>query len=289
MFGANRFFRTLAVLGWPATLWFLFFIAGPVLLSVLTSFQSRGTYGGIDWNWQGASFARILDPVYLRIFFQSFLLASTTTFSSFVIGFCVAWAMATAPVRTRTVWIGIIVIPFLLNLIIRVHAIRIFVGYDGPLMSVFRYWGIGINPFVLSQNQFLVFYGMITSYLPFMVFPLYAAFEKFDYTYIEANYDLGGGHWQAAWQILIPSMRPAIASGALMVFVPALGEFVIPDLLGGAKNMLIGNLITEQFLKARDWPFGAALTIVLILILSVFSWLILSWGHKKPGGVYGKG
>jgi len=169
----------------------------------------------------------------------------------------------------------------LMNLIIRIYAIRFFVGFDGPLVQILQALSIPHDPYALSQNQFLVFYGMVSSYLPFMVFPLYGALEKFDFSLVEASYDLGGTPLQALWKILIPNTKTAIASGCLLVFVPTLGEFVIPDLLGGAKNMLAGNLITEQFLKARDWPFGSALSIVLILILTFTAWRIQSWGHRK--------
>jgi len=271
----------ISFLGVPATAWFLFFVAGPVLLALLTSFQTRGTYGGIEWNWQGANYSRIFEWTYFKIFLNSFVLATVTTMLCFVIGFCISWAIATAPSKKRTFYIGLVTVPFLLNLIIRVYAIRVFVGFDGPLIQILQATGFGVNPFALSQNQFLVLYGMVTSYLPFMVFPLYAGFEKFDFSLVEANYDLGGRHWNAARNIIIPNLRPSIASGSLMVFVPALGEFVIPDLLGGAKNMLIGNLITEQFLKARDWPFGAALTVMLVFALSVISWGILKYGQPK--------
>lgn len=268
-------------LGLPALGWFLFFVAGPVLLAILTSLQSRGTYGGITWNFQGGNYARLLDLTYLKIFWDSFMLAAVTTALCFLLGFCISWYIATASSKLRVFLIGLVTVPFLLNLIIRVYAIRIFVGFDGPLMQILQLTGFGINPFALSQNQFLVLYGMVTSYLPFMVFPLYAGFEKFDFSLVEANADLGGNHWQAARYVLIPNLKPSIASGALMVLVPSLGEFVIPDLLGGAKNMLIGNLITEQFLKARDWPFGAALTVALVLFLSSVSFLILRAGQAQ--------
>lgn len=268
-------------LGLPATLWFLFFIAGPLFFILLTSLQGRSAYGQIDWNFSAHSYGRILSWNYLKILLSSVALASTTTLLCFFIGFAVAWKIAVASARMQNLWIGLLTVPFLLNLIIRVYAIRIFVGYDGPLVQGLQNIGIIVDPFSFSQNQFLVVYGMVTSYLPFMVFPIYAGFEKFDFALVDAHFDLGGSHWNVAWKVIIPNMRPAIATGILMVFVPALGEFVIPDLLGGAKNMYIGNLITEQFLKARDWPMGAALTVVMIFILGLLSWSILKFGNAQ--------
>jgi spermidine/putrescine transport system permease protein len=128
---------------------------------------------------------------------------------------------------------------------------------------------IGYDPYALSQNFPLVLFGMVSSYLPFMVFPLYGAMERFDFALVEAAQDLGARYSQVLTRVLIPGLRKAIVSGLLLVFIPALGEFVIPDLLGGARVMLTGNLISEQFLKARDWPFGSALSTVLMIVLAI--------------------
>jgi spermidine/putrescine transport system permease protein len=274
--------KQLGVLGYPSFLWFLLFLIGPLLLVLVTSFLQRGIYGGIEWTFSLESYARIFRPIYLQIFWQSLKLSLLTTFFCLVLGYPMAWAMATASEGRRLVYIFLLSIPFLMNLIIRVFAIRLFVGFDGPLLALLNQLHIANDPYAFSQNQVLVFYGMVTSYLPFMVFPLYSALEKFDFSLVEASYDLGGGDWAALTRVLIPNTRPAIANGCLLVFVPCLGEFVIPDLLGGAKNMLIGNLITEQFLKSRDWPFGSALSMVLIAILTLMAVGIQRWGRSRP-------
>lgn len=270
--------QQLGVLGYPSLLWFLAFLVGPLALVLVTSFLTRGTYGGIEWTFSADSYVRIFNPIYLEIFWQSLKLSLLTTFFCLVIGYPMAWAMATSNETRRLTYIFLMSIPFLMNLIIRVFAVRLFVGFDGPLLALLNWLHIPNDPYSFSQNQALVFYGMVTSYLPFMVFPLYSALEKFDFALVEASYDLGGGAWAALTKILIPNTRPAIANGCLLVFVPCLGEFVIPDLLGGAKNMLIGNLITEQFLKSRDWPFGSALSVVLIVILTLMALGIQRWG-----------
>lgn len=262
------------LLGLPGLVWFLFFLTIPLALVILISFLSRGTYGGIEWNFQLNNFARAFDPVYLKIFYQSLKLSTLTSALCFALGYPVAWAMATARGPLRSFLIFAIAIPFLTNLIIRVYAIRIFLGIDGPLQTLLTWMSFEFDPFVFSQNQYLVLYGMVTTYLPFMVFPLYAALEKFDFSLVEAAQDLGASSWRIFTTILLPNTRTAIASGLTLVFVPCLGEFVIPDLLGGAKTMLIGNLITEQFLKSRDWPFGSSLSVILIFILVAVPFLI---------------
>jgi spermidine/putrescine transport system permease protein len=272
--------RSTSILGWPALLWFLLFLVGPLALVFITSLLKRGTYGGLDWQFHPQSYIRIFDPVYLEIFWQSLKLSFFTTVLCLIVGYPMAWAMATASTTKRVAYVFLLSIPFLMNLIIRVYAIRLFVGFDGPLASFLTFLSIPYDPYGLSQNQFLVLYGMVTSYLPFMVFPLYSALEKFDFSLLEANYDLGGGDSDALFKVLIPNTRQAIANGCLLVFVPTLGEFVIPDLLGGAKNMLAGNLITEQFLKSRDWPFGAALSVLLIFILCLMALGISHWGQR---------
>jgi spermidine/putrescine transport system permease protein len=278
----NNFQRVkeLNVLGYPALFWFLFFLVIPLFLVIILSFLSRGTYGNIEWAFQFGNYIRVIDSTYLKIILQSFKLSISTSILCFLLGYPVAWAMATASAPIRSLLTLAIAIPFFTNLIIRVYALRIFLGIDGPLQKLLINLGFEIDPFSFSQNPSLVLYGMVTTYLPFMVFPLFAALEKFDFSLVEAAYDLGASSIQVLYSILIPNTRAAIASGLILVFVPCLGEFVIPDLLGGAKTMLAGNLITEQFLKSRNWPFGSALSVVLIAMLVVIPFAI----RKSVGG-----
>ena len=266
--------RELNILGIPALTWFIFFLLAPIVIVFLLSFLKRGTYGGLDWTFQLSNYPRIFEIVYFKIFYESFKLSLVTSILCLILGYPVAWAMATAPRSARSFLVMFLAIPFLTNLIIRVYALRIFLGIDGPVQSMLYTLGIEFDPFLFSQNKILVLYGMITAYLPFMVFPIYSALEKFDFTLVEAAKDLGASEWKVLTRVLIPNTRIAIANGLTLVFVPCLGEFVIPDLLGGAKSMLIGNLITEQFLKARDWPFGAALSTILIILLIIVPFII---------------
>ncbi|MES2856430.1 MAG: ABC transporter permease, partial [Bdellovibrionota bacterium] len=260
----NRASRSLAWLGWFPILWYLVFLIGPLALIAFTSFATRGTYGGVEWRWTVESFTRAFDPLYATILNRSIFLALGTTVACAVLGFPMAFAMATAPRRLRSILVFLLAIPFLTNLVIRICAIKVFTGYDGPLAFSLTALAIPFDPYELSQNRPLVIFGMISTYLPFMVFPLFASLEKFDFHLLEAAQDLGASFMQALRKVMLPILTPALISGALLVFVPALGEFLIPDLLGGAKTMLAGNLISEQFLKARDWPFGSALSFLLM-------------------------
>ncbi|UXR63911.1 ABC transporter permease [Bdellovibrio bacteriovorus] len=251
----------------PAALWFTVFILLPLLIVVIVSFATRGTYGGIEWSWTLQNYSRAFSPTYLGIFLESFQLALVTTVVCLVLGVLISWAMATASPKLRQVYLMAIVLPFLTNLVIRIYAIRMFVGAEGPLQAGLELLGIPFDPYALTQNKVLVLYGMVTTYLPFMVLPLYGAFEKFDFSLVEAAQDLGAGLWKILFSVILPNLKTALWAGALLVFIPSLGEYVIPDLLGGAKNMLYGNLITEQFLKSRDWPFGAALSVLMMVLL----------------------
>lgn len=265
----------LRYLAWPALLWFLTFVFGPLLLVFLVSFLQKGTYGGLVAEVQFSNYQRAFSWTYFSILLQSIQLALLTTLGCLVLGVLSAWAIATSPASRRPVLVAMIALPFLTNLIIRIYAIRVFVGFDGPVQALLQLLQIPFNPFALTQNKFLVFYGMVSTYLPFMILPVYAAFEKFDFHLIEAAQDLGAGPSEILKNVITPNLKQAMISGSLLVFIPCLGEYVIPDLLGGAKNMLFGNLITEQFLKARHWPFGAALSVFLIITLLGF-WFVFN-------------
>lgn len=271
----NRYF------GLPGILWLALLFAGPILYLLVLSFARKGTYGGVEWSFGFQNYARSMDPLFLEILGRSVWLALLTTVFCFAIAIPLAWALVTQTDRQRGFWMSLLVVPFLMNLITRVYALKSVVSFDGGLATALRSLMPGFDAMELSQNQFLVFYGMVATYLPFMIFPIFVALEKFDFLQVEAAQDLGASSFGVLFKVLLPQLRPAIAAGVTMVFVPALGEFVIPDLLGGAKVMLAGNLITEQFLKSRDWPFGAALAVELIFIMSCLTYLIARWGHSN--------
>lgn len=251
----------------PALLWFALFVFAPILLIFRLSLAERGTYGGVTWSADADNYLRLLSPEIGWIVSQSLVLAAVTALFCVGLGLLAAWAMAAMPVSRRTRWLALIALPFLTNGLVRVLGVKSLLGMDGPVQGLLRWLAIPHDPFWLTANPFLVFYGMVAAYLPFAVLPLYGALEKFDFMLIEAAQDLGAGSFQILRQVVIPNLKTALGGAFALVFIPCLGEYVIPDLLGGAKTMLLGNLITEQFLRSRDWPFGAAVSMLLILPL----------------------
>jgi spermidine/putrescine transport system permease protein len=253
----------------PALGWFLWFLLIPLSIIVIYSFATKGTYGGVIFRFNPDNYLRAADWIYLRIFWNSLKLASLTAFCCLLLGYPMAYVMATASLRVRTFLLMLVIIPFWTNFVVRAYAMKVLFGEYGPLNQIVMSLGLVREPIPLSNSDFSVWLGMVTNYLPFMVLPLYVALEKFDFSLLEAAKDLGASSWKVLWKVLIPLSKQGIVTGVLFVFTPALGEFVIPDLLGGARTMLIGNLITEQFLKSRDWPFGAALSLLLMLLVMV--------------------
>jgi spermidine/putrescine transport system permease protein len=273
-----------SVIALPTVVWFFLFILVPLVIVAVVSFATRGAYGGISWQWGLESYSLAFSSTYFGIFIESLQIATATTVTSLVIGVPVTWAIATASKKWRRFLILALALPFLTNLVIRLYALRLFVGFDGPLQQTLTLLHIPFDPFSLSQNKMLVYYGMVTTYLPFMVIPLYAAFEKFDFSLVEAAADLGACPWRILRTVIVPNLKKPIWNGSLLVFIPAFGEYVIPDLLGGAKSMLYGNLITEQFLKSRNWPLGSALAVILMILLLVLALIVFKregHGHEQ--------
>ena len=253
----------------PALGWFFWFLLIPLSIVIMYSLSTKGTYGGVVYRWNLESYLRAADWIYLRIFWNSFKLATFTVFCCLLLGYPMAYVMATSSARVRSILLILVVIPFWTNFVVRAYATKVLFGEWGPINQLVLSLGLVHNPLPLMNSDFSVWVGMVTNYLPFMVLPLYVTLEKFDFSLIEAAKDLGASSWSTLWKVLIPMTKQGILTGSIFVFTPALGEFVIPDLLGGARTMLIGNLITEQFLKTRDWPFGSALSLLLIVIVMV--------------------
>lgn len=268
-------FRRPWILILPAVGWFFWFLLIPLSIVAIYSFSTKGTYGGVIFRFSLENYQRATDWIYLRIFWNSFKLASLTAFSCLIIGYPMAYVMATASVWLRSVLLVLVVIPFWTNFVVRAYATKILFGEFGPLNQFALSLRLIREPILFANTDFAVWMGMVTNYLPFMILPLYVALEKFDFSLFEAAKDLGASSFNILTQILIPLTRSGIVTGTIFVFAPALGEFVIPDLLGGARTMLMGNLITEQFLKTRDWPFGSALSLLLISVVMMILYFYL--------------
>ena len=253
----------------PAFGWLCFFLLIPLLIVLVYSFATKGVYGGIVYRFNLDNYLRSTELIYLRILWNSIVLALTTAVSCLGIGFPMSYVMATARKSARSLLMMCVILPFWTNFVVRAYAIKVLLSEHGPINALFIAMKLTVTPIALANSPFAVWIGMVTNYLPFMVLPLYVSLEKFDFTLLEAARDLGAKPAQAMWRVLAPLVRPGVVTGFIFVFTPALGEFVIPDLFGGAKTMLVGNLVTDQFLKSRDWPFGAALSMILLLSVLV--------------------
>jgi spermidine/putrescine transport system permease protein len=255
----------------------------PLSIVAVYSFSTKGIYGGVVFKMSAENYLRATDWIYLRIFWNSLKLATLTAVCCLLIGYPMAYVMATASRAIRSLLLVMVVIPFWTNFVVRAYATKVLFGDLGPINQLALSLGLIREPLGLGNSDFSIWIGMVTNYLPFMVLPLYVALEKFDFSLIEAAKDLGASSWRILWRILIPLTQQGIVTGFIFVFTPALGEFVIPDLLGGARTMLIGNLITEQFLKTRDWPFGASLSLLLIIIVMVTLIIYLRSESNREG------
>jgi len=258
----------------PYVIWLLLFLFGPIAFVIVVSMQEKGLWGGLSWVWGFSSYRRAFDPLYLSVLWSSVKLASCTSLASLGVGFPMAWFMARLPIRFRPLALILVLMPFISNFVVRTYALKFLIGVEGPLNRFLAVMGIIGKPIFLEDLRAAVYFGMLSNYLPFMVLPLYVALEKFDFSLIESARDLGASSFQIWTKVIWPISKPAAATGVMLVFVPALGEFVIPDLLGGGKTMYVGNLLAEQFLKARDWPFGASLSVLMMSVVGIFSLLI---------------
>jgi len=210
---------------------------------------------------------------YLRIFSRSILLAGLTTVLTLLIGFPTALWMAFQPLSRRGFLVFIVTVPFWTNLLVRNFAWILLLRDGGVIDSTLRGLGLTSGPMEVLYTPFATSIGLTYSFLPFMILPIYVSLEKLDRRLIEAAFDLGADRWRALRRIILPLATPGIVAGAILVFVPGLGAFISPELLGGAKSMMIGNLIQEQFGQSRNWPFGAALAFVLLALVLLALWL----------------
>jgi spermidine/putrescine transport system permease protein len=229
------------------------------------------------------NYRRVLDPIYLHIFWRSIVYAGLTTVICVVIGYPVAYFIA----RTREEWrhklLLLVMIPFWTSFLIRTYAWITILKQEGLLNGLLRALRIDTAPLDLLYTPTAVIIGLVYAYLPFMILPIYGSAEKLENAVIEAAYDLGAGPVRAFSAVIVPLTMPGIAAGTLLVFVPAIGMFAITDLMGGAKVPMIGNVIQNQFLQARDWPFGAALGVVFMLMFAVTYWIVQRRGAQLAG------
>lgn len=266
--------------GAPALIWLAVFFALPLAIILLTSFWTRGEYGAVERIWTFENFQRLagfgllgFDPLYPLVLLRSVAMGAGTAALCLLAGLPLAFFIASLRGRARTIGLILVVIPFWTNLLIRTYAWQILLSPGGWLARVAAALGWANPGEALYPGIGAVSIGMVCDYLPFMVLPLYASVEKVDWSLAEAARDLGAKPWAAFWHGVLPQIRPGLTAGFILVLLPATGQFVIPDLLGGAKTFMLGNAIQQQFGSSMDWPFGSAMALVTLTIVAVAVWL----------------
>ena len=273
----------------PSWLVLLILVASPVAMMLVYSFLTKEFRGGVIWEFSLGAYDQFffdrglfgdeppkIEWTYITIFWRSVWQAGLATLLSLLIGFPTAYFIATRPERTRALWVFLITIPYWVNLLIRTVSMKFLLRDQGPMNDFLIGMGLIDDPLRIINTNLAVQLGLFYSYLPFMVLPIYAAVERYNFTLSEAAADLYATKWATLRRVVLPTVRPGVIAGCILVFVPSLGAFLAPDLLGGAKNFMIGSLIEEQFKgNAGNWPFGAAASMILLtlvlLVLIVFS------------------
>lgn len=279
--------RRLRILLAPATIFLGVFFIGPLMIMIIYSFLEPGLYGGVEWNFYHWNYGRILgwadgeweefDPVYIEIFFRSVRLALTNVVISLVICYPAALWVSGLSDRLRTFVVFLITLPFFVSLVVRLFCWVLILRPSGFLSVILMDVGLISRPIDIIFTETAVLIGMAYVLLPFMFLPVYASIEKLDRSLLHASSDLGARPHQTFFRVTLPLTLPGIAAGAVLVFIPSLGNFIVPDLLGGAKVVMIGNLVEQQFLSARNWPFGSALSVMIMLVM--FSLIIMYLRH----------
>ncbi|MDZ7639781.1 MAG: ABC transporter permease [Bryobacterales bacterium] len=250
----------------------------PLAVVLAYSFLTRGTYGGIASPFTIESYRRLADSLYLSIVSRSFVVASAVTILCVPLAFPLALFLSRCG-KYKLLFLNLVMLPFWTSLLVRTYAWMFLLRDTGLINTTLLSLGLIDRPLPLLYNDGAVMVGLVYSYLPFMVLPIYATLERIEPTLLEAAADLGERPWGAIWRVLVPLSRPGILAGAVLVFIPSLGSYLTPDLLGGGKSILIGNVIQNQFTSARDWPFGAALSLALMAI--VLGLLLLANSRRK--------
>ncbi len=254
----------------PAALWLLIFFLVPLVMVLLVSFGERGDAGQVVYSWTAKNYVRFFGKVgerylYVQIFARSLGIALLNTLLCLLLGYPLAYFIARQPANRRNVLLLLVLIPFWTNFLVRTYAWMVLLRDTGVINNLFLTLGLIAQPLPLLYNRGAVILGLFYGYLPFMVLPLYASIEKLDLSLIEAAQDLGANALRTFLRVILPLTKPGIVAGSIIVFIPSIGAYVTPDLMGGAKVTMVGNLLQQQFLKVRDWPFGSAVGFILML------------------------
>ncbi|GIH66643.1 ABC transporter permease [Microbispora siamensis] len=256
------------------------FMLVPLALVLSYTVFRRGRFGGVLYEPTGENFTRLADPLYLDVVIGSVKLAAITTLLALLLGYPTAYLIAKLPARWKVIALVAVVLPFWTNFLIRTYAWIVLLNSEGPVNSGLK--ALGLGPVELLYTDGAIVAGLLYAYLPLMILPLYSAVEKLDPELREASANLGARPARTFWSVTLPLSLPGVLTGCVFVFVPSLGNFVIPELLGGGRRIMVGNLIRDQFLKARDWPFGSvlALAVIAVLVLLLFA---QAWAARRAG------
>jgi spermidine/putrescine transport system permease protein len=263
----------------PSWVVMLALFVAPLAIILAYSFLTRGTYGGISLPWNAESYQRLADPIYLAILWRSFWIAGVSTAFCLLLGFPLALFISRSGKR-KDLYLSLVMLPFWTSFLVRTYAWMFLLRDTGLINSLLQKLGLIHSPVPLLYNDGAVILGLVYGYLPFMVLPLYATLERLDRNLLEASADLGARPWATLTHVMVPLCAPGIRAGAILVFIPCLGAYLTPDLLGGGKSVMIGNLIQNQFTTARDWPFGSAVSLALMAVVMLLLAAIVRRGEE---------
>ena len=254
----------------PAALWYTAFFVAPLGFILVFSFLTSADYGGIEYRFNLGNYPQLFSsPIFLRIFLNTMGMAFSGTLLCLLVGFPLAYFLATRAGRWKNLLLIMLIVPFWTSFLTRTYAWLILLSDNGPLANALHQSGVLHGDLGFLYTYKAVLMGIVYNYLPLMIFPLYVSLERLDKRLLEAAKDLGAGRLQTLWRITVPLTMPGILTGCLLVFIPLTGEYVIPAILGGAKSYMIGNLIGDEFISAHDWAFGSALGMAVIVLLII--------------------
>ena len=260
----------------PALLWLSIFFVIPLLIVVAVSFAGRTPYGQVIFSFTIDNYLRFLEPLYLKIFADTLVVAIVTTLATILMGYPLAYTIAQLPKKWQQPGLILVMIPFWINFLIRSYAWVIILRSQGVVNTLLLNLGLIDQPLQMLYNDMAVMLGMVYALLPFMVLPIYTALTRIDYSLVEASLDLGARPLKTFFSVIVPLTKGGIIAGSMLVFIPAVGEFVIPELLGGPDSIMIGRVLWQGFFNNRDWPVASAVAIVMLLLLIV----PIMWFHK---------
>jgi spermidine/putrescine transport system permease protein len=267
----------------PGTIWLTVFFLIPLSILLVLSFSGKAVINGevsineYDYLSTFSNYLRSLNPDIISIMMRTIWWSALATFFCLLVAYPIAFGICFAPEKWRPLLLLLIILPFWINLLIRTYALKSVFGAKGLVNSIVGL--VGLGPFEILGSTFAVIFGLFYVFLPFMVLPLYATIERLDKTYLEASLDLGATQQQTFWNVTLPLTMPGVITGIILVFIPCLGMFLISEELGGPRSWMIGNVIQNQFGSANDWPFGAALSFILMFATIIV--LVLQWGWQN--------